>query len=374
MNDGMKLTRNAASRMFLELFVESRTLKDQGLLHSSLMKRLEATRLAETLGNPALRAIGKANEATLLGYHIGDGIAAFAAAKEALSDVELFATADKEWRGATGLTLFEDMLKIIRQWSDSYDEFMMNTRRHAKYFPKETTGKDIVELEEARREMPEWWKCQIVLAHQHFSRDSPELDKGAYAPGMSVLQCVLSRALAEKTGYDVDYGFFEHTLDDYVVISLRNFEKALAKYQAVHGAATNPSDHRELSIILDEPLRIWQAFMPEMREADKEKFSEFLQMYWLRLAMLHAQDKTSPLGAYFPGAFMPCPHCGRQIARQSPICRYCGKMNGSFAFPKGVQGPPAGAKKNTRRALVSLVVGIFIIAVIIIVLIRLFAN
>jgi len=338
----MMIERNDKLQMFLDLFMESVKLKDRGLLHGSLGKRREATELAAMSGNPALRAIGKANEATLLGYHIGDGIAAFAAAKDALSNPELFAAADKEWHRVTGLTLFEDILNIIRQWSESYDEYFQYCRLYAKYYPNKMPEKDIKELENARNQVPEWWKFQIgYLAHAHFSRESAAADKGAYGPGMSVLQCVLSRALAGRPGYDIEYVYFEHTLDDYIVISHRQFSNVLMKYQAAHGRDTNPGSHNELSIILDEPLRIWGEFMPDMREADKAKYSDYLQMCWLNLAMLHAQDKVDALGKYFPDAFTACPNCGRRIVRQSPICRYCGKMNGAFEMPGGMQGNPA---------------------------------
>jgi len=337
----MKIERNDKLQMFLNLFMESVKLKDQGLLFSSLKKRKEATELAGMSGNSALRTIGKANEATLLAQHIGDGIAAFAAAKEALSNPEMFAAADKEWNQATGLTLFDDILNIVRQWSESYDEYFQCCRLYAKYYPNKMPEKDIKELENTPKQIPEWWKFQIgYLAHAHFSRESAAADKGAYGPGMSVLQCVLSRALAGRPGYDVEYAYFEHTLDDYIVISHRHFSNVLMKYQAAHGRDTNPADHNELSIIFKEPVRIWGEFMPEMREADKEKFSDYLQMYWLDLAMLHAQDKIDLPGKYFPSAFTSCPSCSRKIVRQSPICRYCGKMNSTFEMPKGMQGNP----------------------------------
>lgn len=383
----MKIERNDPQQKFLMLFSESVELKNQGLLYSSLEKRKEATDFAFMQGNQALHAIGKANEATLLGYHIGDGIAAFDAAKKALSNPELFAAADKEWNRLTNITLFEDILNIIRQWSESYDEYFRYCRLYSKYYPEKMPESDIKELENARKETPEWWKFQIgYLAHAHISRDSPALDKGANAPGMSVLQCVLSRALAEKPGYDIEYAYFEHTLDDYLVISHRHFTNILAKYQTAHGMATNPENHKELSIIYEEPLRIWKELMPEMREADKVKYSDYFQMYWLDLAMLHVQNKTDALSKYFPGAFTSCPSCGNQIVRQSPICRYCGKMNTSFEMPRGVQGNamdflskinaknPFGQQETRKPAPQSppkssrgcLIVGCFIVAAIIV--------
>jgi len=324
----------------LERYQASVQLKDRGLLYSSLAKRREATAMAERFNSPGLRAICKANEATLLGYHIGDGIAALAAAKEALADPELFAAADKVWHDVTGLVLLHDMLSIIRQWSESYDEYRAYSRLYADHFPNEMTEKNFAALEEARHTTPEWGEFQLGLAYRHFSRESPELDRGAYCSGMSVLQCALSRALAGQSGYNIDYEHFEHALDDYVVISHQHFNQVLLKYQAAHGMGTNPGDHRELSVILDEPLRIWNEFMPDMREVDKEKFSGFFQAFWLDLAMLHAQDKTDPLARYFPEVFIPCPECGERIPRQSPICRYCGKRNSSFMLPKSTQGSP----------------------------------
>ena len=328
------LLNNDLGQIFLQLFQKSVELKNAGLLNSSLKKRIEATGIAETHGNLALRAIGKANEATLLGYHIGDGLAAFEAAKEALSNIELFIAADAEWHELTGLMILDDILGIIRQWSFSFEEFFKYHNLFMQHCPSAEANQTLQDTLEQQKQDSRWWIAQLGIAYQKYSRDKPELDAGFYAQGMSILQCILTRAEAEEPGYELNYDEYIHLLDDYIVISQKQANTILLKYQQSHNW-DNPDDADEIFVILRNPIHIWQKFMPEMQGKDKKLFSDYFQMYWLQLAMIHKQDEMESFYSYFPDAIMRCPNCGKNISKTSQMCRYCSKI-----FDNSVKLPP----------------------------------
>jgi hypothetical protein len=313
-------------KKFLNLFQESRAFKDAGMLKSALSKREAATeRMKHDKGHYAL---GKANEAILLGYHIGDGIAAFAAAKEAIKDIGAFQAASEEWEEQTGLTVFDDIFSIIRQWSASYDECVELNKLRVKWFATNEARYGLTDIENSRRQEPRWWITQLSIAYDYYSLDLPEMDQGLYAQGMSVLQCILSRSLSEEPGYELDYDAYVHLLNDYVVISRKHFLNILNKYQAKAGLYKTPDNPDEVLIVLENALKIWTDFAPALEAKDKALFTGYFLYYWLSFAMMHKEDRMNPIANYLPDAMVNCPLCGRRIANGSPMCRYCGKATG----------------------------------------------
>lgn len=313
-------------KSFLRLFRESIAFKDAGLLKSALLKREAATeRMKHDKGHYAL---GKANEAILLGYHIGDGIAAFAAAKEALKNTNAFCDTSKEWEEETGLTVFNDIFNIIRQWSASYDECVELNKLRVKWIATNEARHDLAAIEYCRKQEPHWWITQLSIAYDYYSRERPEMDQGLYAQGMSVLQCLLSRSSSEDPGYELDYDTYVHLLDDYVVISRMQFQRVLNKYQAKAGLYNTPDDPEEVLIILENALKIWTDFAPVLERKDKALFTNYFVDYWLSLAMIHEENRMNPIAEYLPDAMINCPLCGKRIANGSPVCRYCGKTTG----------------------------------------------
>ncbi|MDR0574493.1 MAG: hypothetical protein LBG96_10780 [Tannerella sp.] len=313
---------------FLRLYKESTAFKDAGMLKSALAKREAATeRMKHDKGHYAL---GKANEAILLGYHIGDGIAAFAAAKKALQHIEAFRAAAKEWEEEIGCTVLNDIFNIIRQWSASYEECEELNRMRVQWTGTDKAKQDLASIEDRHRKEPQWWKTQLSIAYDYYSRERPEMDRGLYAQGMSVLQCIVGRSFAEEPGYELDYDTHVHLLDDYIIISLKHFRNVLSKYQAKAGQYTTPDDSEEMLIVLEKALQIWTDFAPLLEAKDKALFTDYFVDYWLTLAMIHKESRMNPIARYLPEAMTDCPVCGRQIAQGSPICRYCGKITGMF--------------------------------------------
>jgi hypothetical protein len=285
---------------FLSLFRESVAFKDAGMLKSAISKRRKATERMKH--DEAHYALGKANEAILLGYHIGDGLAAFAAAKEALKNPKVFYDASKEWEKETGLTVFNDIFNIIRQWSASYDECVELNKLRVKWIANNEAKQNLAEIEDYRQDEPLWWKAQLSIAYEYYSRERPELDKGLYAQGMSVLQCILSRSSTEEAGYDLDYNAYVHLLDDYIVISIKHFQNILNKYQAKAGLYNTPDDPEEVLIVLEKTIKIWTDFAPVLETKDKTLFTDYFVDYWLMLAMIHKESLMNPIAKYLPEA------------------------------------------------------------------------
>jgi len=309
---------------FRILFEESLAYKDAGLLASALKKRQEATALVQH--DKGQYALGRACEAILLGYHIGNGVEAFKAAKESLKDMDAFHAAAEEWRQATGLNVFADILNIIRQWAPSYEEYTELNRLRVKWSPSAEAESELNNIPAMRKELPHWWRAQLLTAYNYYSRQSQEMDRGMYAQGMSILQCILSRAEVEESNYELEYGAFVHLLDDYIVIAKRHADALLYKYQKKHGQGEVPQDPGELLIVLKNVIDIWNRFAPDMAAKERAVFEDYSQVYWLTLAMVHAQDAMEPLARHYPGAMTDCPGCGKQIPKASPMCRYCHKL------------------------------------------------
>ena len=311
------------NQAFLEFYQESVAYKDKGMLASAIEKRRQATAAAHNIG---WRALGKAYEAILLGVHIGDGIAAYAAAKECLENAEDFHTAAEEWYKVTGFSVFDDLFNMITQWSESYDACIKWNRLREQL----SLGTDILQsIEIVRQQEPEWWRAQLVFAYNCYSRERPEMDAGQYGQGMSILQCILRRGLDDEPGYNFGKDGMEHMLQDYIWIAHRHSnEVLLPKYQLANGQGTNPPKN-EILIVLRNVLKLWEECAPDIpiqKEEIKKFYPSTFQMYWLDFAVYHAQDELQHLQKYYPNTMKSCPDCGKEIPIISPVCRYCGKM------------------------------------------------
>jgi len=308
------------NQSFFELYQESIAYKDQGMLASAIEKRRQATAMAHNIGWCML---GKANEAILLGTHIGDGIAAYATAMECLENVEAFHTATEEWREATGFSVFDDLFNMITQWSDSYDACIKWNRLKERFSP----NADIIKgIELARQQEPEWWRVQLGFAYNCYSRERPEMDAGQYGLGMSILQCILRRGIDDEPGYSLGEDSMEHLLQDYIWIAHSNSNKVLLpKYQQANGQETNPPQ-KEILIVLRNVLDIWEEcapYIPMQKREIKETYLAAYQFYWLDLAIYNLQDEILPLRKYYPEAMKPCSDCKKEIPVISPVCRHC---------------------------------------------------
>jgi hypothetical protein len=318
-------------KTFLRLYKVSVNLKDAGMLRSALSKREEATQLMKR--DETHYALGKANEALLLGEHIGDGLAAFAAAKEALKRLETFHAASKEWEKLTGTNVFHDLLAIVGRWPASRDEdaelnklcVQWNVAGEAKPDPKAT--------ENSLRQEPHWWETQLSIACRYYNRECPETDMGGYAQAMSILQCILSRTFAKKAGYDPDYDSYVRLLDDYLMISTFHFHNVLKKYRGKADLHKMSYRMEELSVILESPVKIWTAFAPLLRTKNKALSKLLFTDYWLIFSLANKENLMELIIPHLPDAMISCPLCGRQIANHSLTCRYCGKETGLEAIP-----------------------------------------
>jgi len=290
-------------RDFLSLYHESLQCKDLGLLASALRKRQEAT--ARAGGDKGLYALGKANEAMLLGHHIGDGLKAYAAAKEALADRESFAKADAEWEKERGFSLLRDCLGFIVYWSESYKEALLYCEELQKREnPPPDIAMTIQQIHDRQREGKSWWEVQKAFAHVFFSRNSPERDLGKYASAMAILHCILAREEGQKSGYEMDEESVFDLLDDYLALSLRSYCVIFKNFRTAidHGVPLGHVDGpSEQFIIFEEPLKQWLRLMPECPEKWKptfqSRYKEFMGSPFPMYPSLMRQ-----LGAFFPKA------------------------------------------------------------------------
>ena len=311
---------------FMSLFAESIQLKDFGALRSSLEKRKEATRSAQN--DLGYYSLGKANEAILFGYHIGDGPSAYEVAKEALKNVKEFAKADSEWKSEFGFSPLRDCFGFIAQWATSYEEALQYTKQSEIWVPSPNISTLIRYLEDMQRSGTKWWKTQHAMSQNFYSRTTPEKDAGKYAAGMSILQCIISRALNEQSGYEIDENDYFDILDDILWLSFKTYDGILKKFvealpyesilQNVDGAA-------EQFIVFLKPFEYWIELMPDCPKKWKSTFQAHYEMLMNSPTPIYPK-MMKEIGAYFADTRIEtknCPQCGHVNAALSPICIRC---------------------------------------------------
>jgi hypothetical protein len=332
------------SQEFMYMFVESAQLKDLGLLKSSLEKREEATRLVKN--DPGYYAIGKAIEMTLLGHHIGDGLRAYEAAKEALKNVEAFAKADAEWKSKAGFSLLFDCYAFIGQWAASYEESIQYAKQAEKWVSIPNHIVRINQLREDQKSGVKWWKAQYKMAQSFYSRVSPELDAGKHAGGMSLLHCILDRALKEQPGYEIDENDLFDLLDDFLWLSLQTYNGIFQKF--VTALSNNPKLQHvdgaaEQYIVFLNPIKYWLQLMPECPQKWKPTFQAHYETFMKSPFPIYP-EMMKKVGIYFSGAHIEtksCPQCEHVNSALSPICIRC-----SYSFDKS-QTPFSNEQSNT---------------------------
>ncbi|MDR1678124.1 MAG: hypothetical protein LBS44_07025 [Deltaproteobacteria bacterium] len=307
---------------FMRLFLNSLPLTKAGLLKISLVKLRAATL---TAGDRGWRALGKANEAILLGHHFGDGLAAYEAAKESLVDIREFQAASAEFAEMTQLTVFEDILNMVPGWSESYEECIRLNHIRAEFLPSQESNDKLQEIIDLNNQEPEWWRTQLGLAYNFYHCDRPEPDRSLIAQGMSVLQCLLRRALDESPGYNLTADQIEAVLLDYIFIGYKQFEVLRDRYQAKWGAGNYlPKD--DILAVANNILDIWlevASKLPTWKKENRKEGEKTLGYYWIFFDSFSAKEVLLPLTKYFKKAMMVCKKCGQPIPKVATTCRNC---------------------------------------------------
>ena len=317
------------SQELIRVFVESLSCKDMGLLKSALEKREEAGRISQ--GNAGDFALAKANEAVLLGVHVGDGMRAYNAAKESLKDIEALKNASDEWQTTVmAFSPMRDMLGFIINWAESYEEAISYSKVTEKQYPNDPRVKmQTQSLMKTQSGGDPWWKTQFTIAHQFYSRSIQSEDAGKYASGMAVLHCILERANKETLGYDIDTNDIFDILDDFVVLSIHAYNEVLAKFvSALKGDPTLEqrfNDPAEQFIIYKNPLKIWLELMPECSSKWKPTFQSHCETL-MKSPHPILPEIMGKLATFFPDAkveFKKCEFCGHKNSTITPICVNC---------------------------------------------------
>ncbi|MDR1677700.1 MAG: hypothetical protein LBS44_04825, partial [Deltaproteobacteria bacterium] len=294
-----------------------------------------------------LYALGLANEAVTLGYHLGDGLEAYEAAKETLNHlVDKFGTydaADERLKNKSKAVLskaeslwmeknmestpINDVANIVRQWTGSYEDCLSYVKLFYDLYPAPNSEEVISHFQKTQAEGVPWWQRQLHFAYHHYNRESPQLDKGFYAPAMSILQCILKRMKDRVPGYELDqqneYATYLHLLDDYVVISHKYVLSLLVKHQKATGSVAYDL-YDDFYRVLKNPLGFWLDFMPDMRETDRPTFSNYFEMYMMLLGPFKKiPEELKKLETYFPKALEVCKKCGKNTPISAAVCVHC---------------------------------------------------
>ena len=342
------------NQAYEQIYYESVRFKDWGCLLSSLRKREEATRSVE--GDAGYYAIGKANEATLLGHHIGDGLSAYKATIEALKDIGALSEVDESRKGLTGYSILKDCLGFIINWSDCFDEALKYNDLLGQWTDASIAEAQLKQLTAFQQKGEQWWVVQQSMAYNFYNRNSPGEDAGKYASAQAILQTIIARALEEKPGYDIKEEYMYSILDDFVWLSLRSYGLVFEKFRTAlaQGApVANIDGAAEQYMIFEYPLKYWLELMPDMPPKWKPVFKEFYETL-KRAPFPIFPDMMDKIGRYFPDATVEtkaCPYCGFQNSSVSPICVQCGisfESGKHFTKDKALKKSMKDAKKKGR--------------------------
>ncbi|MDR1116393.1 MAG: hypothetical protein LBL33_09695 [Tannerella sp.] len=284
---------------FIHKFAESIRLKDFGLLKSSLEKREEATKSAKN--NPGYYSIGKTNEAILLGHHIGDGLRAYEATKEALKNVKAFAKADAEWKSEFRFSPLLDCFGSIGLWTESYEDAIQQAEQVEKWVPMPNNAIRVNQLKERQRSGVKWWETQFAMSQNFYSRSTQESDAGKYAAGMSILHCIIDRAIKEQPGYEMDENDLFSLLDDFLWLSFQTYVGISQKFVAA--LPNNPElkyvdGPSEQFIVFQNPFGYWLQLMPDCPQKWKLTFQKHYEVF-MRSPFPIYPELTKKIGAYF---------------------------------------------------------------------------
>ncbi|MDR1678123.1 MAG: hypothetical protein LBS44_07020 [Deltaproteobacteria bacterium] len=313
---------------FMRLFRESQSLTEAGRLKSSLEKLQAATLTADDRG---WRALGKANEAILLGNHLGDGLAAYKAARESLSYIKDFQSASAEFAEMTQLTVFEDILNILPRWSENYEECLRLNQIRVVFLPSQESNDKLQEIMDLKSQETEWWLTRLGLAYNFYGSERPEPDLSRIAQGMSVLQCLLRRALDETPGFNLTAEQFEAVLLDYIFIGYKYLE-VLRKRLRSKGGDGKSRDKEEILAVAGNILDIWLEVAPDIptwKKENRKEFEDVFGYYWLFLDSFNSLDNFEakhemlPLTKYFKKAMRTCIKCRKPIPKVATFCRNC---------------------------------------------------
>ena len=333
---------------FFKLFVESVRFRDFGLLKSSLEKREEATLLIKN--NAGYYALGKANEATLLGHHIGDGLMAYEASKESLKDLSAFADADQEWRAKARFSLVFESFAFIVNWAESYQEYI-------KYCELSDHWTNIpvndIRLGEARKYQKKgqmWWKTQFAIAQNFYSRVSQERDAGKHASAMAILNCIIDRAYNEAPGYEMDSKEIFNILDDYIALTIQAYMAILKKYRKALDQGVNLGNidaAAEQFIIFKAPLKYWLLLMPHCPKKWIPTFKEYYDRI-MRMPVPVYPDIMQQIGVFFEKGATP-------VKTKSTF------LSGKKSKNRHAEIPPLPIKRSIGCASVIIIANIFVI-------------
>ena len=293
---------NKLNKDFLRHYNQSVRYKDWGMLQSALDERLRATKFV--LGNPGQYALSKTTEAVLLMHHIGDGVGAYAALKEALKDIDALAMADKKWKFKKRYSLLKDSLCFVVYLAESYGEAIDYCKKTIQYVPRVQYEKVLSQLQESRQNGMPWWKMQFYMSQAFCTRTSAAQDNGKYAAGTSILLCILQRASDGKPGYDIDEENIFNMLDDCLSYSVQTyniifpkFSKGLKKRKKIVLNADGP---KEQFIVFRETLRLWLKLMPYCPEKWKRTFQAHYELFMKspNRILIEQMDKISNFFPY----------------------------------------------------------------------------
>lgn len=252
--------------LFWQLYSDSLHLKDRGALKSAMMLREEA--LKKHCPDHGYEGMACHNLAILTMYHLGMGQAAAKYARDSLAFGEDYYRCSQEHLAELRFGAHLESLQTAAMTAASYDEALDFIRQGEALYGSvfETKRK---EIEEFRAKYPRYFDYQRQTSLLYYSRVSPDLDQGDYAPAMSLLQLMLDRA--EEPAYDLSYEECVDVLDDYGTITAMYLMK---KARVLNG--TQEDFARELAFLADEPLQHIAAFLPDCEPADRPKFERIV--------------------------------------------------------------------------------------------------
>jgi len=268
------LIRTREYRQFDEYFRGSLQMKDQGLLASALRMRKQGTETVRQI--PALYCIGKHNEMILEYNHIGHGIEARKSALESLSHEEEFKQAAMVFFPMFRSNYYLESIDYMTCCSTSYEEAEYYFAKLKEEFPTDASRARYDEFKQKQREWGRWYTMHRAISMYFYSRATPQMDKGKYAAGLSVMDVILANA--QQPGYNLDYEEYSDVIDDMCALAMKLFMQKAERWSP--GYSTG-KEAEELGCILVKPIAYLTDFYPDCLSKDRELFYKHYKSFAL---------------------------------------------------------------------------------------------
>jgi hypothetical protein len=188
---------------------------------------------------------------------------------------------------------YQESMEYMGDASVSYEESLYYRSKLKEEFPTDINKRRYQEIKELQSKYSRWFSAQRVIVGTFYSRVNPELDKGKYAAGISMLDVILTNA--QNSSYKLDYEEYVDILDDICATAV---QLLMQKVAVRHQLKIGEYEAKELGCIMEKPIRYLTDFYPDCLPKDKELFGNHFKS-WKLIPWINEVSGWEKLSPFF---------------------------------------------------------------------------